>query len=339
MRLGRAVDALRRGSGIRVTNGKQSCGLFPVECLDEALLARVRAHGSLLITGIRAQSLIPAAAADAVSIPLSSLSYEQVKALADPTQPQLPLPPLHFTAGDARMLQLVKYASLLPAVLVFPLDLADSFWPELCLDDLEHYAHSPLPPITQTASSRLPIKGAEDCEIKSFRVAYATSTHLLLVVGQPEQTATPLVRVHSSCITGDILGSLRCDCGDQLALALDAIKAEGAGLLIYLHQEGRGIGITNKIRAYQLQEMGVDTYEANRLLGYGEDERDFAIAAAILKKEGYDRIRLLTNNPSKREKLEVHGVTIVDRVPLVAPPGDHNHAYIEAKAKKAGHLF
>jgi GTP cyclohydrolase II len=338
IRVGRAVDALRRGSGIVVIKGGKRVLLLPAEYLDEARYLTIRTQASLLITTVRAQSLGLIPACSAVTFPAASLSYAEIAAIADPTLPQHPLPSLSLEAGDPLLIGLVKYASLLPAALLFS-GKEKPDWPVLDYDDLKRYADSPLPPLVETASAKLPIAGAENAHIRSFRALHATSTHLLLTIGDIKAGSSPLVRVHSSCITGDILGSLRCDCGDQLRMALDAIKQEGAGLLLYLHQEGRGIGITNKIRAYKLQEMGVDTYTANQLLGYEDDERDFAIAAAILKHSGIDTIRLLTNNPSKLALIERSGIMVSGRVPLVAVSGRHNQSYIEAKSKKAGHWF
>jgi GTP cyclohydrolase II len=163
--------------------------------------------------------------------------------------------------------------------------------------------------------------------------------HLALCIGDWQKQAAPLVRAHSSCVTGDILGSLRCDCGDQLHLALDLMKKEGSGILLYLHQEGRGIGISSKLRAYKLQEQGLDTFAANTQLGYHEDERDFSIAAVMLTALGISHIRLLTNNPEKLASFEESNITITQRVPLIAATGEHNANYIDAKAKKHGHLF
>ncbi|MDE3037355.1 MAG: GTP cyclohydrolase II, partial [Pseudomonadota bacterium] len=204
-------------------------------------------------------------------------------------------------------------------------------------DATVYWANPPLD-IVPLAKAPLPIKGAEQATLTCFRTRWGTSTHLALIVGNPAADAS-LVRIHSSCVTGDILGSLRCDCGSQLQLALEQITQAGSGIFIYLHQEGRGIGIANKLRAYALQEKGLDTYEANLMLGFDEDERDFALAAGILKKLGVKKIRLMTNNPGKLKALEKAGITIAERVPLVAESGRHNHSYLEAKAKKSGHLF
>lgn len=149
----------------------------------------------------------------------------------------------------------------------------------------------------------------------------------------------PLVRIHSQCLTGDVFHSLRCDCRSQLELALDQIAEEGRGLLIYEHQEGRGIGLLNKLRAYELQDQGLDTVEANEKLGFAADLRDYALPAAILAHFGIREVRLLSNNPEKMAALENAGITVVERAPIVAPPLATTAGYLKTKREKLGHLF
>jgi 3,4-dihydroxy 2-butanone 4-phosphate synthase/GTP cyclohydrolase II len=163
--------------------------------------------------------------------------------------------------------------------------------------------------------------------------------HLALVKGEVAGKENVLVRVHSECLTGDVFASRRCDCGDQLHMAMHQIEEEGEGVLLYMRQEGRGIGLVNKLRAYELQDAGMDTVEANVHLGFKPDQRDYGIGAQILSDLGLTSIRLLTNNPEKRVGLEGYGLRVVERVPLIAKPTAENAAYLKTKAQKLGHIF
>lgn len=184
----------------------------------------------------------------------------------------------------------------------------------------------------------LPLELAEIAKVRAFRDIATGITHLAILIGQPDNTTAPLCRVHSSCITGDILGSLRCDCGNQLHTALEMMNNHGNGVLLYLNQEGRGIGLGHKIHAYQLQDQGVDTVDANEMLGFQPDERDFTIASALLKTLGLERITLLTNNPFKRRILEQSGIQVAETKPLITAATSHNQRYLETKKKRMGHL-
>jgi GTP cyclohydrolase II len=197
-------------------------------------------------------------------------------------------------------------------------------------------ALSPLDPVI---SAKLPLDVSEAGRLHIFRPEDGGEEHYAVEIGTPDRAAPVLTRLHSACFTGDLLGSLKCDCGPQLRGAMAQMGAEGAGVLLYLNQEGRGIGLANKMRAYSLQDQGFDTVEANHRLGFADDERDFRIGAEILRKLGFSQVRLLTNNPAKVAKLESSGLTVAERVPLKVGENHHNAAYLATKAAKSGHLL
>ena len=194
--------------------------------------------------------------------------------------------------------------------------------------------------------ARLPLAGDINAQLLAFRAKPAGlwgreggETHFAVVIGTPDPKGAPLVRLHSECFTGDLLGSLKCDCGDQLRGAIQTIAAAGGGLLVYLRQEGRGIGLLNKLRAYHLQDQGVDTVDANLRLGFAEDERSFRPAARILEALGFRRVRLLTNNPEKVEALQAFGIEVAERVGHSFPANPHNAHYLATKRDKSGHFL
>lgn len=191
--------------------------------------------------------------------------------------------------------------------------------------------------VTRLAEAALPSRFGQ-FRVAVFAVDGAVESPAL-IYGDPSGADSPLVRLHSECLTGDVLGSLRCDCGEQLDASLEQIAESGAGLLLYLRQEGRGIGLVNKIRAYGLQDGGLDTVDANLALGLPVDGREYASAAAILRHLGLHQIRLLTNNPAKLGALRQHGIRVVERVPLEVPSNSANRGYLRTKAAKMGHLL
>ncbi|PUA29570.1 MAG: GTP cyclohydrolase II [Cellvibrio sp. 79] len=192
--------------------------------------------------------------------------------------------------------------------------------------------------VTRTASARIPIKYGD------FQLCYYTNTednkeHLAFYLGELDGAEEVLVRVHSECFTGDVLGSLRCDCGEQLNRALEAVAKAGRGVVVYLRQEGRGIGLEQKLRAYNLQDLGYDTVDANLMLGHGADERRYWLAAAILSDLGVQSIKLLTNNPEKIRALTAEGVQVAGRVPIEAGLNSENESYLFTKATRMDHLL
>jgi GTP cyclohydrolase II len=189
------------------------------------------------------------------------------------------------------------------------------------------------------AQAHVPLEGAENARILAWRPSDGGKEHLAIVVGEIDPTEPVLIRLHSECFTGDLLGSLRCDCGLQLRGAIEQIAKLGSGVLLYLAQEGRGIGLVNKLRAYELQDDGFDTIDANEQLGFDADERIYAPAATMLTRMGIKRVRLMTNNPQKIAQLERYGIEVSERVAHSFPANGHNENYLRTKAERAGHLL
>jgi GTP cyclohydrolase II len=250
--------------------------------------------------------------------------------------------------GASAAVHLAKLARLLPAVVVAPVETGGDAAGFARRHDLLAvpaslvlgYPDMVAATLTRVAEASVPLEDSAATRIIAFRPADGGTEHLAIVVGDPWEAAEPpLVRLHSECFTGDLLGSLRCDCGPQLRGALKLMAEEGAGVLLYLSQEGRGIGLVNKLRAYELQDGGADTHDANTRLGYGADERNFMIAAAMLRELGFAAARVLTNNPDKVAALEACGITVANRVAHAFPPTQHNARYLQTKAERFGHLF
>jgi GTP cyclohydrolase II len=338
----RAIDALRRGWPIAV----DGVGVLAVETADDAALAAMDAQGraDILISGNRASTLkltnqrgaVPTqpvliarapwvALAEAVAIADPALDLAQplkgpfqVKKLADPD-------------AAAAALRLARLAGILPAMFF---GLAPD--PAARVASGAIAAHGSAANIRIASRARLPTRHSQAAEIVAFRGTDDPSEHVALLIGSPAG-APPLVRVHSECLTGDVLGSLKCDCGPQLDAALAAIAVSGWGILLYLRQEGRGIGLVNKLRAYALQDQGFDTVDANLRLGFADDERDFGVAARMLEALGQREVRLLTNNPRKVAALERLGIHVAERVPLKTDENPYNTGYLATKRDRSGH--
>lgn len=345
----RAIDALRRGWPVRVAGGDGALTVIAVERADDARLTAFDPNGKaeLLLSEERGTILKLANQRDAAT-PGQPVLIERVPwldlpaaiALADPAS-DLATPfkgpyrtrPVAQAEAAAAALTLARVAGLLPAFFVR----ADGeAMASVEVADIAAYAQEDS--LAIVARAHLPVAGAEKSEIVAFRSPADAAEHVALVIGSPDGNP-PLVRLHSECLTGDVLGSLKCDCGPQLQAAIKAIEASGWGILLYLRQEGRGIGLINKLRAYALQDQGYDTVESNLRLGFAVDARDFGIAAAMLRLLNQDRIRLLTNNPAKVSGLEAAGIEVAQRVPHKLPPNPHNAHYLDVKRDRTGHLL
>lgn len=334
-RAARAIDALRRGWPVCVSG----MTLVAVETATSFI-----GHG-VLISASRAATLKlvnQRAAADTahpvmIAVP-KDMDAALAMAIADPTLdmrypmkgPFAARPITDITTATAAM-ELARHAGLLPAFLVVTDDAdADPVTPA------DIAAFSDAGALQIAARAQLPVAAKESCEIIAFRSVADATDHVALVIGKRDNNP-PVVRLHSECLTGDVLGSLKCDCGPQLHEALHQISDAPWGVLLYLRQEGRGIGLINKLRAYALQDQGFDTVDANTRLGFAVDARDFGVAANMLRLLNINDVRLLTNNPEKVAGLEAQGVRVIERLPLQITPNAHNAHYLATKRDRTGH--
>jgi GTP cyclohydrolase II len=339
----RAIAALRAGRPVAVGTAT----VLAVETATEAMLALLDpdSEAPMLLSGERAAALglgNRREAGDlkhAVQIERAEwLDRHAAVLLADPSLDFSRGPPGPLAAESVRcpeeagaILTLARLAGVLPAVWLVDAE------PQAAVpvNDLSDAVRAPQ--VRLVTRARLPVDGLEDTQIVAFRDSGTGEEHVALLVGA-FGGKPPLVRLHSECLTGDVFGSLKCDCGPQLKEALRLIAAAGGGVLLYLRQEGRGIGLANKLRAYALQDRGLDTIEANLRLGFADDERGYDVAAAMLRALGIGTVRLLTNNPNKLAGLEAAGIPVVERVAHHMPANPHNADYLATKKTKSGHL-
>lgn len=371
LRIERAAYDLRRGMPVIISRAEHGAELILAsELIDETVLNFLKDASTkqiwLHISDRRAEILgSQTGDADALSVHLPEQNpLKFIARMIDPARDKangkeapLSLPKSSGSVeGDqlirSASIQLAKLAGLLPSTLSTPLksdaalfDLRDQGFLQIEATEISDYvesAASHLAPVTKITEALVPLKDAAETRIVAFRPLGAAGggpEHLALVIGKVDPQKPILVRLHSECFTGDLLGSLKCDCGDQLRGAIAAIGKEEGGILLYLAQEGRGIGLMNKLRAYQLQDQGFDTVEANLRLGFEVDERLFESAARMLDQLGVNDVRLMTNNPAKVSGIKAHGINVCERVPLRFKANEHNKSYLATKAEKTGHYL
>ena len=354
--LARARADLRMGLPVVLASASGGVLAFAAETLSPRRLIELHALGGepvVVLTARRAETLKARAYdGDLARVPVSpDADLAWIQALADPADDlRSPMkgPLASLRGGDVTLhrlaTSLLKSARLLPAAVVLPLPndavgFARARNLTLIDGDLAHIEMSASSPLAPVVNARLPLEVSETGRLHVFRPDDGGEEHYAVEIGRPDRAVPVLARLHSACLTGDLLGSLKCDCGPQLRGALAQIGHEGAGVLLYLNQEGRGIGLANKMRAYSLQDQGFDTVEANHRLGFEDDERDFRLGSDILKSMGFSAVRLLTNNPAKIAMMEKSGITVTERVPLQVGASDHNRSYLATKAAKSGHLL
>jgi GTP cyclohydrolase II len=358
----RAAGELRRNSAVIIDDDHGGVLAQAAETVTADSLASLaeRSNGSvsLALTARRASVLkLVGAGPGIVTLPIADgMEVALIRSLIDPTCPApgelSEARVLRPEIGDGRAraaVMLAKLAQLLPAALIAPLpdpsaEAAARFAAKHDLlrvpaRAIVHYPRSVAATLQPVSEARVPLGVAEDARVVGFRPADGSAEQFAILIGDPAGHQPALCRVHSECFTGDLLGSLRCDCGPQLQAALELMGEAGHGVLLYLAHEGRGIGLINKLRAYQLQDCGLDTVDANQHLGFEPDERSYRAAAVMLRHLGIDRVRLLTNNPAKVEALAREGVSVVERIPHATAPNRHNLGYLSTKASRSGHLL
>ena len=352
--LARARADLRMGVPVVLQGSDATALVLAAETLNHDRLAALQTLEGVPVLAISARraDTLKAVAYDGdlarIMIPQEA-GLDWVQSVADPADDLKSPMKGPFRAerdGSAALhriaIDLAKSARLLPAAVVFvAAGHSHSMLTGLTTLNADATAHllAAQSTLHRVVDARLPLSVSEAGRLHIWRPEDGGEEHYAVEVGSPDRSKPVLARLHSACFTGDLLGSLKCDCGPQLRGALGQMGAEGAGVLLYLNQEGRGIGLANKMRAYALQDQGFDTVEANHRLGFEDDERDFRIGAEILRNMGFSAVRLLTNNPAKIEMMQTHGVDVAERVALKVGETDHNRAYLATKAKKSGHLL
>jgi GTP cyclohydrolase II len=319
---------------------------LPIEGLDAERLAEFAGFCSpvaphLVVTTRRALALgLDAATPVALRLP-AGFDLDLILSLVTDIDVDCKLD--HSTAGTAALaaIQLVKLSQGLPAVLVANLSTTDSFVSERQIIAVEHKAvmrfrDDVIRSLAIASKASVPLISGSRADFIVFRDV-AGGSSVAIIVGKPDFSQPTLVRLHSACLTGDVFGSRRCDCGDQLKLSIKRLEEVGGGVVLYLAQEGRGLGLANKMRTYQMQDDGLDTVDANLTLGFDDDERDYGIAARMLEILNCHRVVLLTNNPAKLDGLAESGIEITGRMPLEVPINSDNRRYLTAKAARAGH--
>ena len=353
-----ALSTLRRGSIVMIRDQNQRAGFVRAAEFADYELPEIphitQIAPTLCFTRQQVQFLRPhnMSSKPVFSLPANTLSGKQIVGLSIGETKLLPrnagLLPEHENSLVDLAVKVVKFAKLLPSALLYRLSDTDilkqnrlsSLYqiPVLEFSDIESFS-SIQPSMSVSIEAELPLKEAPDSKIIMFRNSNGKEEHFAIVVGDGLSVKEPLVRLHSQCLTGDVFGSLKCDCGDQLQTALSLMSNEGAGVVLYLAQEGRDIGLLNKIRAYALQDAGLDTVEANHSLGFDTDERGFSTAVEMLHLLELSEIKLLTNNPDKVKQLSELGIIISQRLPLILPTNPHNENYIKTKKEKTGHFI
>lgn len=357
-RLDRVISELRRSGIVLIRSGLEAYWISSAETVSQASLDSFlhlsNGEPTIVVTGQRAGRLGFDVERDATVYCLQGfeeITQPLLERIADPASPLwssesdgLNVQDITVSRGGKvpqAVIAMVKHARLLPAVIAAKADHTRTYDNvlEISAEDIWQGLQQANGNLQIVAKARVPLEDSENTRIVAFRPRDGGSEHLAIIVGEPDINAPVMIRIHSECYTGDLLGSLRCDCGPQLRGAIALMATAGSGIVLYMAQEGRGIGLINKLRAYQIQDQGRDTVDANLDLGFEEDERDYHGAVQMLKLLGVKQVRLLTNNPRKVNSLTSLGVDVVERVAHVFPANRHNRGYLLTKGSRGGHLF
>ncbi len=334
--LTQAMTMLKAGLGVSL----ESSVVFSSETVNPLLLDQLKQqsqHLQVVVSALRANFLFDLNLDHPLQIAwqdednfLSNISFAPHK--LDKNSYQLQQAAAHLKQG----LLLAQLANLIPTLLVIEQKYFPINAPNLNILDIEQYLSNVAANLVEVARTKLILRQAQDATLITFKSKYSQIEHYAILIGA-QSNPQPLLRLHSSCFTGDVLGSLYCDCGGQLQRAIKDISEHGGGIILYIMQEGRGIGLVNKMRCYNLQHLGFDTVQANEILGFNKDDRDFFAAASILKQLGLNNFKLLSNNPAKKEALQKLGLNIVAMMPHTAGINAHNICYLKTKISKMGH--
>ncbi|KAA0970527.1 GTP cyclohydrolase II RibA [Aureimonas fodinaquatilis] len=345
LRAERAVAELRAGRPVVLHSEKGDVAVLALDtatpAIYEAFMAASADRGMLYLTPPRAKVLGLDAPSGAL-VPAAGLDYHSLCQLGYMRSSAAPMKWSAGTPLAAQSALLARVALLLPAILVADIQPDEPLF-SACIvvmaDDVEESYRGAAQQFQEVARTPVPLKNAGTCEFVIFRGGFAQRDQLAIIVGKPDFNQPVPVRVHSSCITGDLFGSLKCDCGDQLNSGLQILGELGGGILLYLDQEGRGTGLASKMRAYGLQHQGLDTVDADAHLGFGGDERRYEAAVAMLRGLGVHSVELLTNNPAKIAYLSASGIEVLARVPVEGSVTTENENYLRTKVARSGHIM
>jgi GTP cyclohydrolase II len=341
----RALAEFRSARPVVIVDGTDALLMCGVEGLDAAL-----AHDLDILAEGRGRLVLPAARLRRIGldrtqpgvVALPTIDAARIETLALKIEAKIDAPVSPVSALDDVALELARLALTIPALIAMPIDPAivpDSLFVRVSAEAVRGFRQSQVKAMTIVGRAPVPLEQAADTEFVVFRGGEGLRDQVAIIVGKPDFNQPVPVRMHSACLTGDLLGSLKCDCGDQLRGTVEWMAKNGGGILLYLDQEGRGNGISNKMRAYKLQSMGWDTYDADEVLGFDLDQRKFDFAAVMLTQLGITRVSLMTNNPEKIGSLKRAGIELVESKRVLGRPNPNNVRYLESKRDRMGHLI